>query len=238
PLCCVETVDKKAVQQHTRRRNVLGNQRKKVDRPVRNIAHPIAIQIVAAILAPVVSVEIITVLFGIGDYLKGVADEIISDDLVVETVSFDVHRLTIAYEAAVANVNAVGTFGINPDGVSVKGIAAEFAVRNFFQQQSIGCASPVFFKQVVGHFNFLREHHRNTGTVVFEDVVLVYVVVRKHEMQSVAKVVFAGVARDEAVVNKFKINTVAVSGEGVVGHKNPRAFPDVNGISGAYFIGC
>src|SRR5690606_8946317 len=97
PLCCVETVDKKAVQQHTRRRNVLGNQRKKVHRPVRNIAHPIAIQIVAAILAPVVSVEIITVLFGIGDYLKGVADEIISDDLVVETVSFDVHRLTIAY---------------------------------------------------------------------------------------------------------------------------------------------
>src|SRR6056297_2250605 len=160
---------------------MISDERKQVYRTVRNIASPVAIQIVPAILAPVVALVMVEVALRIGDHLKSVAQKVVVNDLVVQTVSLNVECFAIGDEAVLLNHHAVGSFGVNTYRISVKSVELHFTIGNFLKQNAVGSTAPVFFKGIVEHGNVFRKHHCDTRAVVFKGVVLVYIVVRKHK---------------------------------------------------------
>ena len=88
---------------------------------------------------------------------------------------------------------------------------------------------------VLGHGNIPGVHHRYAGAVLAKRIVLVGIVVRKHEMQAIPEVALAVVAQDAGVGHTFEINPVAMPGYPVVGYGNAVAVPGVDAISRGLF---
>jgi len=71
---------------------------------------------------------------------------------------------------------------------------------------------------------------------VVKTVVVVMVVVRKHEVEAIAEVALTVVVPDFRIRHKFKIDAVAVSCEVIFFHHNPGAFPQMNPIATVLFF--
>src|SRR6185437_16288280 len=77
----------------------------------------------------------------------------------------------------------------------------------------------------------VREHHRNPGFVVVEDIRHIAIVVREHKMQSVTYVIKAFISTDEGARHKFEIDAVAVPRDGVVHELHRIAMPAMDAVT-------
>ena len=66
-------------------------------------------------------------------------------------------------------------------------------------------------KSVGDHIDIFGKHDCHSGTVLFEGVVFIQVMVGKHEMESIADVVVAVIVSNDAAIRKFKIDAISCS---------------------------
>lgn len=66
-------------------------------------------------------------------------------------------------------------------------------------------------KSVGDHIDIFGKHDCYAGTVLFEGVVFIHVMVGKHEMESISDIVVAVIVSNDAAIRKFKIDAISCS---------------------------
>ena len=99
---------------------------------------------------------------------------------------------------------SAGSFSVYAYCIADKGVLGHETIADFFQQNAIGRPAPILFKGVFYHFDVLAEHHGHPCSVSLKGIFFVGIVVGEHEMQSVPHIVLAGIAPDQALIDKLK----------------------------------
>jgi hypothetical protein len=64
---------------------------------------------------------------------------------------------------------------------------------------------------IIKHSDFIGIHHSYTGAIITKRIILVGVIIGKHEMKTIPDIVFTQVVMDKGVGDKFEINAVTMS---------------------------
>src|SRR5690606_22245447 len=155
------------------------------------ISITVFVQIIAFVFIPIIPGKDIGgfATTAIGSDIECVLDKAVLFQRIVHTAAKDSNGPTIAFKVVLVDLKAIAAFHIDACRIFDKGIVQDMAVGDVLQQETVGCIAPVFLKDVVLHAYALCVHDCHTSSIGAESIVMVFVVMREHEMQSVAQVV-------------------------------------------------
>src|SRR5690606_16049963 len=90
------------------------------------------------------------------------------------------------------------------------------AICNVFQKQAISGRPLVVLKNISRHLNPLGIHDRYACSISHELIADILIVIGKHKVKPITQIALTVIANDLAVLYKFKINSISVTGNIIV----------------------
>src|SRR5699024_7200140 len=95
--------------------------------------------------------------------------------------------------------------------------------------------SPIFPKNIFVHIDEFRKHNSDSRTISFKSIIVIYIMIGKHEMQSIPNIIMTVIVPDDTAVRKLKINPIPHPLHLISIYQHIVAVPEMNPVSGSGF---